>query len=108
VQSTSDAAFVDPGVGTIIAIYSTYWQLQNYKKGAAINPSGARSVGVEQSTEDGTVITCRKRYIQATDVPASYQAFYFIDPGPWCKPGAAQRVSSSFLVLTAADDFAAP
>ncbi|KAA8893388.1 hypothetical protein FN846DRAFT_536970 [Sphaerosporella brunnea] len=40
------------GVGTIVAIYSTYWQLANYKQQAMVKPSGTRSVGVEQSTED--------------------------------------------------------
>lgn len=39
------------GVGTILAVCTTIWQLENFRK-RAIKPPGTRNVGVRQSTED--------------------------------------------------------
>ncbi|CCX30129.1 hypothetical protein FPQ18DRAFT_412880 [Pyronema domesticum] len=41
------------GVGTLIALYTTYWQLTDFKRRTILKPSSTRSVGVEQATEDG-------------------------------------------------------
>ncbi|KAF8543430.1 hypothetical protein BDD12DRAFT_820379 [Trichophaea hybrida] len=50
--SSDKITWMVAGVGTVLAIYTTYWQLENFKKRTVIKPSSARSVGVEQSTED--------------------------------------------------------
>ncbi|KAF8245939.1 hypothetical protein K440DRAFT_662444 [Wilcoxina mikolae CBS 423.85] len=50
--SSDKITWMVAGVGTALAIYTTYWQLENFKKRTATKPSSTRSVGVEQSTED--------------------------------------------------------
>ncbi|KAI5815515.1 hypothetical protein BZA77DRAFT_77115 [Pyronema omphalodes] len=40
------------GFGTLIALYTTYWQLTDFKRRTIVKPSSTRSVGVEQATED--------------------------------------------------------
>lgn len=47
------------GIGTLLAIYAAYWQLDTFRKRTANKPPSTLSVGVEQSTEDGSSQCCR-------------------------------------------------
>lgn len=50
--SSDKVTWVVTGLGALLAVYTTYWQLDNFRKRTIIRPSGTKSVGVEQSTED--------------------------------------------------------